>query len=179
MGSKEVQYHAFASGIVAAGSNPEVSPRDLVSSLVSAANRKLRQRKLSLTVESSIPSTVGGPLKPGSRVKDKILAFEGKVGEDSTSKAASNGSLPAESSSPPPPLSAGSSSYPPSPTRTLLGSPPQTPSVCSEWVLPGCVGSCRNTVERKKKKICRANRFFTHLLCSQFASCTSMSVTRL
>ncbi|XP_054932488.1 rho GTPase-activating protein 23-like isoform X5 [Dermacentor andersoni] len=116
----------------AAGSNPEVSPRDLVSSLVSAANRKLRQRKLSLTVESSIPSTVGGPLKPGSRVKDKILAFEGKVGEDSTSKAASNGSLPAESSSPPPPLSAGSSSYPPSPTRTLLGSPPQTPSVCSE-----------------------------------------------
>ncbi|XP_077514456.1 rho GTPase-activating protein 23-like isoform X2 [Amblyomma americanum] len=114
------------------GSNPEVSPRDLVSSLVSAANRKLRQRKLSLTVESSGPSS--GTLKPGSRVKDKILAFESKVGDEpSSSKAASNGSLPAESASPPPPpLSAGSNSYPPSPTRTLLGSPPQTPSVCSE-----------------------------------------------
>uniref|UniRef100_A0A131YV76 Rho GTPase-activating protein 23 n=1 Tax=Rhipicephalus appendiculatus TaxID=34631 RepID=A0A131YV76_RHIAP len=122
-------------GQAAGGCNPDVSPRDLVSSLVSAANRKLRQRKLSLTVESSggsPSSSGGGPLKPGSRVKDKILAFEGKVGEETTSKAASNGSLPAESSSPPPPLSAGSSSYPPSPTRTLLGSPPQTPSVCSE-----------------------------------------------
>lgn len=122
-------------GHAAGGCNPDVSPRDLVSSLVSAANRKLRQRKLSLTVESSggsPGSSGGGPLKPGSRVKDKILAFEGKVSEETTSKAASNGSLPAESSSPPPPLSAGSSSYPPSPTRTLLGSPPQTPSVCSE-----------------------------------------------
>lgn len=122
-------------GQAAGGYNPDVSTRDLVSSLVSAANRKLRQRKLSLTVETSggsPSSSGGGPLKPGSRVKDKILAFEGKVGEETSSKAASNGSLPAESSSPPPPLSAGSSSYPPSPTRTLLGSPPQTPSVCSE-----------------------------------------------
>ncbi|XP_037510211.1 rho GTPase-activating protein 23 isoform X3 [Rhipicephalus sanguineus] len=122
-------------GQAAGGCNPDVSTRDLVSSLVSAANRKLRQRKLSLTVETSggsPSSSGGGPLKPGSRVKDKILAFEGKVGEETSSKAASNGSLPAESSSPPPPLSAGSSSYPPSPTRTLLGSPPQTPSVCSE-----------------------------------------------
>lgn len=128
----------------AGGSNPEVSTRDLVSSLVSAANRKLRQRKLSLTVETAAPGGGGmglhtmGPHpqqhKPGSRVKEKIRAFEGKVGEGpSSARVASNGSLPEESASPPPPPhSAGSSSYPPSPTRTLLGSPPQTPSVCSE-----------------------------------------------
>lgn len=126
-------------GAQASGSNPEVSTRDLVSSLVSAANRKLRQRKLSLTVDTSpgvglVGPSAPHPHKPGSRVKDKIRAFEGKADEPSCAqRVASNGSLPEESASPPPPPhSAGSSSYPPSPTRTLLGSPPQTPSVCSE-----------------------------------------------
>lgn len=116
-----------------------MSTRDLVSSLVSAANRKLRQRKLSLTVDTSpgvglVGPSAPHPHKPGSRVKDKIRAFEGKADEPSCAqRVASNGSLPEESASPPPPPhSAGSSSYPPSPTRTLLGSPPQTPSVCSE-----------------------------------------------
>lgn len=106
-----------------AGSGQEVCTRDLVSSLVSAANRKLRQRKMSLTTEGAV-------LKPGSRVKDKIMAFEGKGGEEGP-KAASptgNGSVLVAMALP---EGATSCSYPPSPTRTL-GSPPQTPSVCSE-----------------------------------------------
>uniref|UniRef100_A0A147BSQ5 Putative rho gtpase-activating protein 21 isoform x3 n=1 Tax=Ixodes ricinus TaxID=34613 RepID=A0A147BSQ5_IXORI len=105
------------------GSGQEVCTRDLVSSLVSAANRKLRQRKMSLTTEGAV-------LKPGSRVKDKIMAFEGKGGEEGP-KAASptgNGSVLVAMALP---EGATSCSYPPSPTRTL-GSPPQTPSVCSE-----------------------------------------------
>ncbi|CAN7998026.1 unnamed protein product [Ixodes pacificus] len=105
------------------GSGQEVCTRDLVSSLVSAANRKLRQRKMSLTTEGAV-------LKPGSRVKDKIMVFEGKGSEEGP-KAASptgNGSVLVAMALP---EGATSCSYPPSPTRTL-GSPPQTPSVCSE-----------------------------------------------
>ncbi|CAN7997410.1 unnamed protein product [Ixodes hexagonus] len=107
----------------AGGQGQEVCTRDLVSSLVSAANRKLRQRKMSLTTEGTV-------LKPGSRVKDKIMAFEGKGGEEGP-KAASptgNGSVLVAMAMP---EGATSCSYPPSPTRAL-GSPPQTPSICSE-----------------------------------------------
>lgn len=105
------------------GSGQEVCTRDLMSSLVSAANRKLRQRKMSLTTEGAV-------LKPGSRVKDKIMAFESKGGEEGP-KATSptgNGSVLVAMAMP---EGATSCSYPPSPTRAL-GSPPQTPSVCSE-----------------------------------------------
>uniref|UniRef100_A0A2R5L4R0 Putative spectrin beta non-erythrocytic 2 n=1 Tax=Ornithodoros turicata TaxID=34597 RepID=A0A2R5L4R0_9ACAR len=90
------------------GSTAEVCTKDLVSSLMSAANRKLRQRKFSLATEQA---TMGAALKQGSRVKDKIMAFECKSVDDSPKK-----STIVE-------CDVASNSYPPSPTKPVTSSP--------------------------------------------------------